>query len=102
MGRCLECCTSVFVDYKKYVCIEQEILSFKSNDRLGDKTMDETKLKKLLKQRGLKQEWLAKEARIGATALSRIVQGKASPSLRNALRIAKALGVSVEDIWKED
>lgn len=61
--------------------------------------MNETKLKQLLKQRGLKQEWLAKEARIGSTALSRIVQGKADPSLKNALRIAKALGVKVEDLW---
>ncbi|MCL6599215.1 MAG: helix-turn-helix transcriptional regulator [Alicyclobacillus macrosporangiidus] len=47
--------------------------------------------------RGLKQEWLAEQTGLPSTTVSRIVNG-ARPTLRNAQKIARALGVSVDDL----
>ncbi|MGO4890266.1 helix-turn-helix transcriptional regulator [Anaerobacillus sp. MEB173] len=42
--------------------------------------------------------WLAKEAKIAPGTLSNILKG-ATPTLPVALRIAKVLGTTVEDLW---
>ncbi|SFV07794.1 helix-turn-helix transcriptional regulator [Alicyclobacillus macrosporangiidus] len=57
-----------------------------------------TRLKLVLVMRGLKQEWLAEQTGLPSTTVSRIVNG-ATPTLRNAQKIARALGVSVDDLW---
>lgn len=56
-------------------------------------------LKKEILKRGLKQSWLADKAGINRTALSSIVNGKSLPNLRTAQRIAKALEMTVDDLW---
>src|SRR5260370_34516142 len=50
-------------------------------------------------RRGLLQEELARAARISRQALSAIEAGRASPSTPVALRLASALGESVEDLF---
>ncbi|WP_440604123.1 helix-turn-helix transcriptional regulator [Bacillus sp. GB_SG_008] len=60
------------------------------------------KLKEILDERMIKQGALAKRANITPQQLSQIVNGKSEPSLRNAIRIAKILEMSVEEIWIEE
>ncbi|OOR57419.1 helix-turn-helix domain-containing protein [Bacillus cereus] len=59
------------------------------------------KLKEILAERMIKQSALAKRAGITDQTLSMIVRGKSEPTLRVAMRIAKALDLKVEDIWIE-
>jgi DNA-binding XRE family transcriptional regulator len=61
-----------------------------------------TRLKVLITQMGIKQNWLAKQAGVSPTALNTIVNGKSYPNVKTALKIAKALGVTVEYLWGED
>ncbi|ABS22813.1 helix-turn-helix transcriptional regulator [Bacillus cytotoxicus] len=60
------------------------------------------KLKVILAERMIKQSALAKRAGITDQTLSMIVRGKSEPTLRVAMRIAKALDMKVEDIWNEE
>ncbi|WP_144561448.1 helix-turn-helix transcriptional regulator [Bacillus mycoides] len=60
------------------------------------------RLKVILAERMMKQSDLAKITGITDQTLSMIARGKSEPTLRVALRIAKALNLSVEDIWIED
>ncbi|MCU5491197.1 helix-turn-helix domain-containing protein [Bacillus sp. FSL L8-0199] len=59
----------------------------------------ECKLKMILADRMIKQSALAKRAGITDQTLSMIVRGKSEPTLRVAMRIAKALDMQIEDIW---
>lgn len=64
-----------------------------------------TTLKKFLKDRGIKQTWLAKEAEITPEALNRIVNGRFYPTLPVAHRIVRALrraghvDVTTQELW---
>lgn len=60
------------------------------------------KLEDILKDQGRTQKWLSEKVGVGMRTISEIKQGKRLPTLPVALRIAKVLGVAVEDIWKED
>lgn len=60
------------------------------------------KLKIILAERMLKQSDLAKLVGITDQTLSMIARGKSEPTLRVALRIAKALDLIVEEIWIEE
>lgn len=60
------------------------------------------KLKVILADRMIKQSALAKRAGITDQTLSMIVRGKSEPTLRVAMRIAKALDIRIEDIWNEE
>lgn len=60
------------------------------------------KLKVILAERMMKQSELAKLVRITDQTLSLISRGKSEPTLRVAIRIAKALNMHVEDIWIEE
>ena len=51
--------------------------------------------------KGLSQEKLAEEAGIHRTYLGGIELGLRNPSLRNIARIAKALGISVADLFQK-
>lgn len=62
---------------------------------------ERNELRKLLMDRGIKQTWLADRAGITDTALSEIVTGKRTPTLPVAKRIARVLGLRIEDIWPE-
>ncbi|MCR6855673.1 helix-turn-helix transcriptional regulator [Paenibacillus jamilae] len=60
------------------------------------------KLKIILAERMLKQSDLAKLVGITDQTLSMIARGKSEPTLRVALRIAKVLDLTVEEIWIEE
>ncbi|HHK5539198.1 helix-turn-helix domain-containing protein [Bacillus cereus] len=62
----------------------------------------ECRLKIILADRMIKQSALAKRAGITDQTLSMIVRGKSEPTLRVAMRIAKALDMKIEDIWSEE
>lgn len=49
---------------------------------------------------GMHQNELARKINVKYTTISMYVNGKRTPNLEMALRIAKALGVKVEDIWE--
>ncbi|MCL6446015.1 MAG: helix-turn-helix transcriptional regulator [Alicyclobacillus sp.] len=57
-----------------------------------------TNLKLYLVLHGIKQEWLVQKTGLPSATISRIVNGT-TPSLVNALKIARALGVTVEELW---
>jgi transcriptional regulator with XRE-family HTH domain len=61
-----------------------------------------TRLQKYLEERGIKQKWLCDKTGISDSAMSLIVRGKAEPTLRNARKIAKALGMTIEELWPEE
>ena len=49
---------------------------------------------------GVHQNELARRINVKYTTISMYVNGKRMPSVEMALKIAKALGVKVEDIWE--
>ena len=51
---------------------------------------------------GLSQRQLAARVGVTNTAISAIERGAHAPSVLLALRIARALGVSVETLWGDD
>jgi putative transcriptional regulator len=59
----------------------------------------ENKLKEIIQSRGIKQKFIADKAGISQGALSLIIRGKSIPTLPVAIRIAKVLNSSVEDLW---
>jgi len=59
----------------------------------------ETKLKKILDERGLKQGFIAEKAGLSRGAFSLIVRGKSIPTLPVAMRIARVLEMTVEELW---
>jgi putative transcriptional regulator len=62
----------------------------------------QSRLKEIMKEQGRTQNWLSEKAGVSATSISSIVNKKSVPTLLIALRIAKALDKSVEEIWSED
>ncbi|WP_328702729.1 helix-turn-helix transcriptional regulator [Alicyclobacillus suci] len=57
-----------------------------------------TKLKLWLVMNGIKQEWLSAQTGLPSNTVSRIVNGQ-TPTLRNAQKIARALGTTVDELW---
>ncbi len=55
-----------------------------------------TKLKNLMNSRALNGQKLARLSQVSDSEISRILQGKSRPGLDNALRLAQALGVSLD------
>ena len=51
--------------------------------------------------KGVSLRWLARKVGCVASTISAIERGKCVPSVYLALRIAKALGTSVDDLWGE-
>ncbi len=54
------------------------------------------KLKHLMNTKGLNGQKLARLSQVSDSEISRILQGKSRPGLDNALRLAQALGVSLD------
>ena len=54
------------------------------------------KLKNLMNGQGLNGQKLARMSQVSDSEISRILQGKSRPGLDNALRLARALGVSLD------
>jgi transcriptional regulator with XRE-family HTH domain len=59
------------------------------------------RIRELRNQHGWSQERLAEEAGIHRTYLGGIETARRNPSLRNIIRIALALGVSVWELFQE-
>lgn len=53
------------------------------------------------KEQGWTQKWLAEKAGTSDRAISEIIRGERIPTLKLAIRIAKVIGVPVEEIWHE-
>lgn len=61
-----------------------------------------TRLRKAREKAKLTQLQMAKKAGIGHTSYQIIEHNRTTPSVRTAIRIAKVLGVKVEEIFDED
>lgn len=62
--------------------------------------MTMNKIAELIEQKGLKKTFVAQQAGISKGSLSNIITGKTKePSLQVAIRLAKILGTTVEDLW---
>nr|WP_304654780.1 helix-turn-helix transcriptional regulator [Sporolactobacillus sp. STSJ-5] len=58
------------------------------------------KIARLIEQKGLKKTFVAQQVGISKGSLSNIVSGKTKePSLHVAIKLAKVLGTTVEDLW---
>jgi len=55
-----------------------------------------TKLQTMMARKGLNGQKLARLSQVSDSEISRILQGKSRPGLDNALRLAKAVGVSLD------
>lgn len=64
---------------------------------LGDKNM--TLIEKKIQDKGLKKQWIAKKVGIAPYTLSRIVKGESVPELRTAIKLARLLETTVEELW---
>ncbi|MBM4762691.1 helix-turn-helix domain-containing protein [Bacillus sp. B15-48] len=59
----------------------------------------ETKLEKIIKERGLKKGFIAEKAGLSRSAFSLVCSGKSVPTLLAAIRIARVLNTTVEELW---
>lgn len=60
--------------------------------------MFQCRLKSILDERGMKQKYIIDKLNMRRNTLSAIVQGTKT-DIETALKIAKVLGLKVEDIW---
>lgn len=60
-----------------------------------------SELKKILDNKGIKYTHVAKKAGISNSAMTNLLKG-GLPTLPVAYRIARALGMKLEDIWIEE
>lgn len=61
-----------------------------------------TKLEKILKERGIKQVWLAERINKSPSELNRWLKEKRIPAYKNMCKISKALNIPIEDIFFND
>lgn len=52
--------------------------------------------------KGVSLRWLAGKVRCGTSTLCDVERGKSIPNVRLAIRIAKALGTTVENLWEDE
>lgn len=50
--------------------------------------------------KGVSLRWLARKVGCGTSTLCDIERGKSIPNVRLAIRIARALGTTVEELWE--
>lgn len=61
------------------------------------------KLKEIIKEKGLKQKFIAEKANITEGTLSGIINNKNVPNVEMAIKLAKVLNMTVEEIfWDND
>lgn len=61
-----------------------------------------SRLKEVMKSQGRTQNWLAEQVGVNKSTISQIITNKTTPTLLVAYRVAKVLGLKIEDIWYED
>ena len=52
--------------------------------------------------KGVSLRWLAGKGGRGTSTLCDVERGKSIPNVRLAIRIAKALGTTVENLWEDE
>lgn len=68
------------------------------SNALQMKTNKQTKLKKWIDEHGVKQKWMCERTGITQAWMSKIVNGS-EPRVRDAIKIARVLGVMIEELW---
>jgi len=58
-------------------------------------------LRHIMKEEGRTQLWLSKKVGVSNRTISEIINEKRIPTLPVAMRIAKVLGMKVEEIWED-
>lgn len=58
-----------------------------------------TKIGQAIQDKGLRKGWVAEKVGIAPGTLSLIVKGDSTPSLKVAIRLARLLGMTVEELW---
>ena len=62
--------------------------------------MKDSNIKLLMKNKGYTQKQLAIKSRCTEASISKYVSGERTPTLKTAKRLAKALGVTLDDLIK--
>lgn len=57
------------------------------------------RLGEIIRERGLRQDWLCQKSGVSQANMSRLASGKMFPTVLTAHRISRALGLKIEDIW---
>jgi putative transcriptional regulator len=52
--------------------------------------------------KGVSQRWLAQKVGCSHSTLGAIERGESAPNVYLAMRIARALGATVEELWREN
>lgn len=52
--------------------------------------------------KGVSLRWLARKVGCGTSTLCDIEKGRSVPNVRLAIRIARALGTTVEELWEDE
>lgn len=60
------------------------------------------RLGEILKERGIKQIWLAEQVGANKTTITRLINGEAIPRLDTAYSIARVLGMDIKQIWIDE
>lgn len=58
-----------------------------------------TPIDRAIKNKGLKKIWVAKQVGISRNTLSLILKGESAPTLKVAIRLARLLDMTVEELW---
>ncbi|WEG14021.1 helix-turn-helix transcriptional regulator [Pullulanibacillus sp. KACC 23026] len=59
-----------------------------------------TKIAQIIEEKGLRKGFIAQKAKISASAMSKILSGETKePKLRVAIRLARVLNTTVEELW---
>lgn len=60
------------------------------------------RIKEVLKQKGIKQKWLAEQLKKSYNMVNSYAQNRRQPSIEDLYRIAKILDINPKDLLKED
>lgn len=60
------------------------------------------KVKQYREYHGVSQQWLARKAKCGRTTVYEIERGGRLPNVVTAIRIARALQTTVENLWEDE
>jgi putative transcriptional regulator len=93
-----EACRIMYVHYNFYFSL-QEFIKMEGISRQGTVLiLVRNNFKETIVERGMKQKFLCEKTGITTSTMSAIYNGQI-PLLENALKIAKVLGLKIEDIW---
>lgn len=62
----------------------------------------ENNVREYREYKGVSLRWLARKVGCGTSTLCDIEKGRSVPNVRLAIRIARALGTTVENLWEDE